>query len=532
MKPRVTRTAMLAGAVLLPLAFGPLMTTFEDTGQHLDDGKARALATVADDGHARLDAAKQAHIELAMEEAELFADQAIPSAAECTDGFAGPYPCENVDLAAVVPLAELGGVAGNDSWGWTDPETGQEIAIAGTGTGVAFVDISEPTSPVVLGRVESEHLDRRILWRDVKVDGNYAFIVAEVRDHGMQVFDLTRLREATGNPPMIFAPDAVYEGFGSAHNIAINEDSDTAYGVGTNTCNGGLHMVDISDPTNPVASQQGEDGGPCYASDGYTHDVQCVLYDGPDRDYQGEDICFAANEDTVTIVNITGDTGPELVAKVGYETAGYTHQGRLTPDGRWFVFNDELDEDPILGAGTVQNTTTYMLNVGDLDIGFVPEGGPSDHPRAEDTERHGAVFTDSDGNPLVKAYSHDTVSIDHNLEIVGNLIWEANYNAGLRVLSYTEESLADGQLTPVGFFDVDPGVDVKAYGDSWNVYPYFASGTVIVSNLGQGLIVLRPDWEAMGYEPYEDGGERGRSEDKRKDGDRRPDGNDDRPGRP
>jgi choice-of-anchor B domain-containing protein len=67
-------------------------------------------------------------------------------------------------------------------------------------------------------------------WRDVKVIGNYAYIVSEARNHGLQVFDLTRLRGKTS--PETFLPDAVYQGFGNAHNIVANEDTNFVYVVG------------------------------------------------------------------------------------------------------------------------------------------------------------------------------------------------------------------------------------------------------------------------------------------------------------
>ncbi len=39
---------------------------------------------------------------------------------------------------------------------------------------------------------------KAISWRDVKVVNNTAYIVSEAPDHGMQVFDLTLLRNKTG----------------------------------------------------------------------------------------------------------------------------------------------------------------------------------------------------------------------------------------------------------------------------------------------------------------------------------------------
>ena len=51
---------------------------------------------------------------------------------------------------------------------------------------------------------------------------------------------------------------AHYDDFGSAHNLAINEDSGYAYAVGTGTCSGGPHFVDLQNPAAPVfASRKG-----------------------------------------------------------------------------------------------------------------------------------------------------------------------------------------------------------------------------------------------------------------------------------
>ncbi|MDX1619560.1 MAG: choice-of-anchor B family protein, partial [Nitriliruptorales bacterium] len=475
------------------------------------DAKAQALRTGelgTWDMHELLDAAKEERARLALESAGRLEGE-LPTSAECSGGFAGPYPCENVDLAAVVPLAELGGVAGNDSWGWTDPENDNEIAIVGTGTGVAFVDVTTPTDPVVLGRVQSRGgtqvearpagsvqtgVDYGTVWRDVKVDGNYAFIVSENYEHGMQVFDLTRLRDhyGTHNPANLFPPDHVDTSFGSAHNIVINPDSDTAYVVGSNVCAGGLHMIDISNPTDTKVAG-------CYDGDGYVHDAQCVFYHGPDERFsglpdgadehaadnaqRGREICFANIEERgVAIVDVTDKANPEQLASVGYTTAAYSHQGWLTPDHRYYVFNDEVDEQ----AGTVDNTTTYVLDLTTdkgLKLGEVAMG---------------------DKKGLISSYSHDTVTTDHNLYITDAneridipVVWEANYNAGLQILTYSEDGIADAEFERIGYFRVDSFADAPHYGDAWNVYPFFESGTVILSNLGQGLVVLQPDYEGL-----------------------------------
>ena len=74
------------------------------------------------------------------------------------------------------------------------------------------------------------HRTTATTWRDIKVIGNYAFIVAESRQHGLQVFDLTRLR--TGNVNTVYLADATHTGFGNAHNIVSNEETNFVYVVG------------------------------------------------------------------------------------------------------------------------------------------------------------------------------------------------------------------------------------------------------------------------------------------------------------
>jgi len=127
----------------------------------------------------------------------------------CENGMAGEFPCDDFDLMSHIPISILATTAGNpegsDIWGWTDPTTGNEYALVGTTNSTAFVDVTDPVNPIFLGRMETSAGTN--FWRDIKVYNNYAFIVADnVGSHGMQVFDLTRLRNVT-NPPETFAPD-------------------------------------------------------------------------------------------------------------------------------------------------------------------------------------------------------------------------------------------------------------------------------------------------------------------------------------
>ena len=147
----------------------------------------------------------------------------------CKNGMAGEYPCAGYDFVARIPLSTMQANSGNDSWGWTDPTTEKEYAIMGLNNGTAFIDISIPDTPIYLGKLPTATTNSS--WRDIKVYQNHAFIVSEADDHGMQVFDLTRLRNVS-NPPQTFTSNTRYTEFGNAHNIVINEDSGYAYIVG------------------------------------------------------------------------------------------------------------------------------------------------------------------------------------------------------------------------------------------------------------------------------------------------------------
>jgi choice-of-anchor B domain-containing protein len=437
------------------------------------------------------------------------------------DGFAGAYPCMNVGLGGHVTLAEIGGGGGSDSWGWVDDNAtpddsadDREIALYTSTRGLTYIDVTDPNLPVVLATSVLTPNDSGALWRDVKVYSDHAFLVSEHGGYGMKVYDLAELRAIVA-PGLqnVIDPITTYDGFGSAHNIVINEETGRAYGVGAGNesdeqdSDGGLHIVDISDPTAPAFLGS-------FSQDGYTHDAQCVVYTGPDTDYNGEgddgyqaELCAAFNEDSVSIVDVTDPTQAVQIAEIRYSTAAYTHQGWFTPDMNFIVFNDELDEDGVLGSGTVQNTTTYMVDVSELDRdewknGIVDEAFLSAPGANNGADGAGAGYL----GDFVQRYVHETISIDHNLYITDDgdeiandtgYIWQANYNAGLQVFRYSDAGLAGGDLLRVGYFDVDPGLNVKAYGGAWNVYPYFPSGTVIVSTLDEGLFVLNPDYDAM-----------------------------------
>ena len=375
--------------------------------------------------------------------------------APCTEGVSAGFECDNVDVIAFLPIKELAGGRGamiNDIWGWTDPETGHEIAIVGRSDGTSFVDVTDAHNPVMLGNLPKTPGSRSAAWRDMKVHADHVYIVADgAEQHGVQVFDLARLRDESGES-VTFEPDFLYDGIASAHNIVINEDEGFAYVVGASgggeTCGGGLHMLDLAEPKQPAFAGCFAHAETGRAGTGYTHDAQCVTYHGPDEDYRGHQICIGSNEDALSIADVTDKDNPVAIGVADYPGVQYAHQGWLTEDHRFFYMNDEGDE----GSGEVEGTRTLIWDVADLD------------------------------DPILAAeYIAETKDTDHNLYIRGNLMYQSNYGAGLRILDITNRT----DPVEIASFSISPT------GSSWSNYPYFESGVVVVTSMSDGLFIVR-----------------------------------------
>jgi choice-of-anchor B domain-containing protein len=361
----------------------------------------------------------------------------------CVNGMAGQYPCEGIDMQSHIGLNALNANAGNDSWGWTDPDSGKEYALMGLDNGTAFIDISDPVNPVYLGKLPTHTGSSS--WRDIKTYNNYAFVVSDVNSgsHGMQVFDLTRLRNVS-NPPATFTEDAHFNGFGNCHNLFINEDTGYAYAVGSDGNNGGPIFINIQDPLNPV--QEGQ-----FTADHYCHDAQVLIYNGPDSDYTGREILIGSNEDRISIADVTDKNNPQAISNGFYSNDAYTHQGWFTEDQRYFVLGDEQDEE-FFGF----NTRTIIFDLIDLDdpqVSFYYEGA--------------------------------TDAIDHNGYVVGDNFYLANYRAGLRIIDISD--IANQNMNETKYFDTYPNNNNASYNGAWNVYPFFASGNIIISDIDRGF---------------------------------------------
>jgi choice-of-anchor B domain-containing protein len=381
-----------------------------------------------------------------------------------TDGKAGEFECGNASLLSFLPISAIGGKRGtnmNDNWGWTDPVTNREIAILGRTDGTSFVDVTDPANPRYLGDLPKTKGSPSAAWRDMKVFKNHAYIVADnAGEHGMQVFDLTRLR--TVRTPQTFKPDLTYDRINSAHNIVSNEETGFMYVVGASgggeTCGGGHHMVDVNDPKKPKFAGCFGDDKTGRAGTGYSHDSQCVLYKGPDQKFVGREICIGSNETAISIADVTDKKNPKAISRASYPNVAYAHQAWLTDDHKYLYLNDEGDESAGQGEAA-KGTRTLVWDVQDLSDPV-----------------------------LVKEHVGTTKAIDHNLYVKGDRMYQANYTSGLRILDVSDPR----NPKEVGFLDTHPGDDgTPSFAGSWSVYPYFKSGSIVVTSIGEGVFFVK-----------------------------------------
>ena len=362
-------------------------------------------------------------------------------------GIAGPplsFPSENVQLLAWLPLGEFNpaNTSAATVEGYVSP-SGREYAIVGTSHVTGFVEVSNPGNPVIV-----ETLPGPVsLWKDVRVYQDRAFSVSE-GGSGIQVFNLSQIDNGTVTHVGDFNTPAGTSA--ATHTMFINPASGRLYRAGGS--GNGLRIYSLANPDNPVFLGAWPDR--------YVHEVTVVSY--TEGQYAGKEIAFCCggfnsgySEPGLYIVDITNlldgnpNNGDPLLSYTTYFGASYCHQGWLSEDKQYFYLDDELDEPEIASL-------TRIINISNLSA---PTNAGS--------------------------FTSGASSVDHNLYVKGNLIFESNYRSGLRVFDATDP------INPeqIAFFDTYPQDDNPNFNSLWDNYPYLPSGIVLGSDIEKGFFI-------------------------------------------
>jgi choice-of-anchor B domain-containing protein len=397
--------------------------------------------------------------------AQFVASEQSQAATPCVSNVSAGFACQSVSLHSHLSLQDLkpAGNSGADVWGFTDLNTGREYAFMGLQNGVAVVDITNPDAPEQIAAPTGTGTT----WREIKVhqtyDANagrwraYAYVTADNVNDFMMILDLSNL------PNGVERASTTLD-FRSAHNVYLI-NSDYTFGLplstdgpnlgiaGGSTSSGNYRLYSVQNPTTPQLLR--------VSASGYAHDLASF----PVTDARKDTQCFNAssrpfcqvlsdfNENTVDLWDITDPASPQLLSSQPYTNASYVHSGWWTEDGRYLLVHDELDEQ---NFGL--NTTVRVFDVANLRA-------PS----------------------LAATWTGPTRAIDHNGYVRGNRYYMSNYAEGLTVLDITDPRAP----ARIGYFDTFPSNANPSFVGAWGVYPFFASGSIIIGDINTGLYVLK-----------------------------------------
>ena len=90
---------------------------------------------------------------------------------------------------------------------------------------------------------------------------------------------------------------------------------------------------------------------------------------------------------------------------------------------------------------------------------------------------------------MANEYLGPSSAIDHNLYIRGDIMYQTNYVEGLRLVDISDPE----NPIEVGHFDTVPygPNDNSPVLGAWSNYPYFKSGTIVVTSGREGVFFLK-----------------------------------------
>ncbi|NUO81650.1 choice-of-anchor B family protein [candidate division KSB1 bacterium] len=353
-------------------------------------------------------------------------------------------PGRNYNVTLLGQLDQYGGYS--NIWGYTDG-AGNEYALVGADLGLSIVNITDPRNPVEVDFVPGPPS----AWREIKTYSNYAYVVSEATqpNHltGIQIVDLSPLPDSARYLGVMRWPN-VNATTARAHTISVDEAGHLYIQGGTATQGaanqGGVRILSLASPAAPTTVGL---NGSRYVHDSFIKNnllFNSNIYDGGHVD----------------IFNISDRANPRFLTSITYPQ-GFSHNAGTTDDGNYLITTDEAEG--------------YTVKVWDIHVLWDGDSG-------------------NDNNiELVAEYISDPAHIAHNVHVKGDYAYIAHYTEGVTVLDIADPT----KPAEIGYYDT---IDEPFLGFDgvWGVYPYFPSGTFVVSDMSNGLFVLKLDQSLRG----------------------------------
>ncbi len=268
-------------------------------------------------------------------------------------------------------------------------------------------------------------------WRDIKTWDQYAYVTNETGS-GLMVIDLTDPNNATSvNYTDLGNGDIL----SSIHNIYIDENG-YVYLAGASVNNGGAVILDVfTDPANPAFVS--------YGAAVYAHDY-----------YARGNILYASEiyEGALTLYDVSDKNN---IIQLGSETTPFEFTHNAWPnDAADVVFTTDEQANAPVASYDVSDPNNITL----LDE-FVP------------------IETLGEG------------VIPHNVHVWNDWLIVSYYTDGCILVDGSNPS----NLIEVGNFDTFIPAST-GFDGVWGAYPYLPSGLVLLSDIGNGLYILEPNY--------------------------------------
>ena len=336
---------------------------------------------------------------------------------------------ENYNLTVVGHLTYPGKTLANIG-GYVD-SLGNEYALVGTSTGLSIVDVTDPTTPTERFAVASVNN----FWREVKTWKGFAFVTTEGDNAGLTIVDLRSL------PDTIYS--RVYKGDGNIFNQlqtihALHIDNEYCYLYGSNIGVGGIIILDVTDPWNPVYQGAFDE---TYVHDGFV----------------ANDTVWAAHifDGYFSAIDVTDKTNPIQI--VQQETPGnFTHNSWLTDDHSTLLTTDE-NTGSFLTSYDIRNVN----NITELDRYQTAPGSGT---------------------------------IGHNTHVLNDFAITSWYTEGVVIVDADRPD----NLIPVAKNDFTT-FEGDGFNGCWGVYPFLPSGNLVASDIENGLYILTPIYKRACY---------------------------------
>ncbi|MCB9187003.1 MAG: choice-of-anchor B family protein [Flavobacteriales bacterium] len=303
---------------------------------------------------------------------------------------------------------------------------GHEYALVGVHNGLSIVDVQNPASPTEVFFTQGPNS----IWRDPFYYNGYAYCVTE-GGGGLVIVDMSPLPGSTNLNTTTYT-GSTYP-WTTAHNMFIDAPNQKAYIFGSNYSEGGVIILDISNPMAPTELGIWDD---YYIHDGFV---------------RGDTLWASCLEAGTFVVDVSTPSNP--VVLTSWDTPSE------------FGHNVWPSDDNL-----------YCFTTDEVESGFVTAYDMSDFQDVEEADRVRHPLTEN--------------VIPHNTHFINDYLVTSHYRDGLTIHDVSDPS----NMILTGYFDTSP-FSGGGFNGAWGAWPFLPSGNILVSDIEEGLFIIGPTYK-------------------------------------